>query len=174
MGPRPLFQETDLVEKRATGPSSEDAFPETLRGKNHWAVRSRVERRDKPWFQRVDIASIDPLELDGYADRIVYQTLPWIKFIAHSQHAEPVLAALYRADEKLGYFTGLLVKKFGFKILGSPFPGWNTPYMGFNLRPDVSRGVATEALVDFAFNQLRCHQSDGQAYGPRRLQQSRF
>ncbi len=65
-----------------------------------------VDRQDKPSFRRVDIASIDPQELDAYADRIVYQTLPWIKFIAHSQRAEPVVAALYREDERLGYFTG--------------------------------------------------------------------
>ncbi len=29
--------------------------------------------------------------------------------------------------------------------------------MGFNLRPDVTRALAAEALVDFAFNDLKCH-----------------
>jgi len=150
-----LFRSSKLQGTRAAQPHEQDAFPETTR--ENTSLRCRDGRQDKPSFRRVDIASIDPQELDAYADRIVYQTLPWIKFIAHSQRAEPVLAALYRNDERLGYFTGLIVKKFGFKILGSPFPGWNTPYMGFNLRPNVTRALATEALIDFAFNELRCH-----------------
>ncbi len=29
--------------------------------------------------------------------------------------------------------------------------------MGFNLRSDVSRGLAAEALIDFGFNDLKCH-----------------
>ncbi len=113
--------------------------------------------QSKPSFQRINIDSIDPQELEAYPDRIVYQTLPWIKFVAFTQCAEPIMAVLSRHDETLGYFTGLIVKKFGFKILGSPFPGWSTPYMGFNLRPDVSRALAAEALIDFGFNELRCH-----------------
>jgi hypothetical protein len=111
----------------------------------------------KPSLRRINIDSVDPQELEAYPDRIVYQTLPWIKFVAFTQYAEPVIAVLSRHNETLGYFTGLIVKKFGFKILGSPFPGWSTPYMGFNLRPGVTRAVAVEALVDFAFNELKCH-----------------
>jgi hypothetical protein len=77
----------------------------------------------KPSFRRINIDSVDPQELEAYPDRIVYQTLPWIKFVAFTQYAEPVIAVLSRHNETLGYFTGLIVKKFGFKILGSPFPG---------------------------------------------------
>jgi len=148
----PGHKEAVVIERREQGPS-----PETPSETSRASIRGRVDRRAKPSFRRLDIGSIDPQELDSYADRIVYQTLPWIKFIAQTQHAEPVLAALSLHDETLGYFTGLIVKKFGFKILGSPFPGWNTPYMGFNLRPDVTRSLAAEALVDFAFDHLKCH-----------------
>jgi hypothetical protein len=111
----------------------------------------------KPSFHRVDFASIDEKELDAFPDRIIFQTQPWINFIARTQNAEPVVAALREDDETLGYFTGLIVKKFGFKILGSPFPGWSTPYIGFNLKPGVSRRIAIEALPDFAFDDLKCH-----------------
>jgi len=111
----------------------------------------------KPSFHRVDLASIDEKELDAFPDRIVFQTRPWINFIARTQGAEPVIAALREDSETLGYFTGLIVRKFGFKILGSPFPGWSTPYIGFNLRPGVSRATAIEALTDFAFDDLKCH-----------------
>jgi hypothetical protein len=147
-----VYKEAGVLERGEQAP-----FPGPQREANGASMRRRVDRQGKPWFRSVDIASIDPKELDAYPDRIVYQTLPWIKFIAHVQRAEPVIAALTHQDETLGHFTGLIVRKFGFTILGSPFPGWSTPYMGFNLRPDVTRALATEALVDFAFNDLKCH-----------------
>jgi len=59
-------------------------------------------------------------------------------------------------NRTVGYFTGLIVKKFGFKILGSPFPGWSTFYMGFNLRTEISRAIALEALTSFVFKDLKC------------------
>jgi len=111
----------------------------------------------KPLFHRLDFASMDEKELDAFPDRIIFQTRPWIHFIARTQNAEPVIAALREDNETLGYFTGLIVKKFGFRILGSPFPGWSTPYIGFNLKPGVSRRTAMEALTDFAFDDLKCH-----------------
>ncbi len=110
----------------------------------------------KPTFHHLDFGSVNSSELDSFGDRIVFQTRPWLEFIAQTQNAKPVIAALREDDETLGYFTGLLVKRLGFKILGSPFPGWNTPYMGFNLKPDVSRRTAVEALADFAFKDLHC------------------
>ena len=89
--------------------------------------------------------------LRTFDDRIVFQTPEWISFLAETQNAEPVLAELKAGAESLGYLTGLTVKKLGLRIFGSPFPGWSTPYMGFNLRPGVARRVAVEALSEFAF-----------------------
>jgi hypothetical protein len=114
-------------------------------------------QRLKPTFQHLDFGSVNSDELDSFGDRIVFQTRPWLEFVAQTQNAEPVIAALREDNETLGYFTGLLVKRLGFKILGSPFPGWSTPYMGFNLKPGVSRRTAMEALTDFAFDDLKCH-----------------
>ncbi|MEW6530271.1 MAG: GNAT family N-acetyltransferase [Thermodesulfobacteriota bacterium] len=108
-------------------------------------------------FERIDVASVDGKELDGYADRNIHQTLPWVRFIAETQHGEPVFAVLKEAGEILGHFAGVLVKKFGFCILGSPFPGWSTTYMGFNLKPGIPRSTAVAALGNFAFDALGCH-----------------
>ncbi|MGO8676905.1 MAG: lipid II:glycine glycyltransferase FemX [Limisphaerales bacterium] len=89
-------------------------------------------------------------------DRIPHQSPAYLGFLAEDQRGQPVIAALKAGDELLGYFTGLVVKKFGCKILGSPFRGWSTPYMGFNLRAGVPRRTAIEALSDFAFKDLGC------------------
>jgi CelD/BcsL family acetyltransferase involved in cellulose biosynthesis len=94
--------------------------------------------------------------LNAFADRVVFQTREWLEFVASTQGAEPVVASVRDGDEVVGAFTGLIVKRFGVRILGSPFPGWTTLAMGFNLREGVSRRAATEALVRFAFGPLRC------------------
>jgi len=110
-----------------------------------------------PRFERIQL---DPAAWhavwSAFPDRIVFQSPAWIAFLAETQRAEPVLAALREGDETLGHFTGLIVRQFGLRILGSPFRGWSTPYMGFNLRPGVPRRRAAEALPDFAFRQLGC------------------
>ena len=107
-------------------------------------------------LERLDLNSIDWQELDGFPDRNVYQTREWLEFTAGTQDAEPVVAALRRSGETVGFFTGLIVKRYGIRILGSPFRGWTTAYMGFNLRDGSLRRAAAEALLPFAFGPLRC------------------
>jgi hypothetical protein len=86
----------------------------------------------------------------------IFQTPAWLAFLSESQGGDPVVAVLKDGHENIGCFTGLIVKRFGFRILGSPFPGWSTDYMGFNLREEVDRSWAIQALFDFAFKQLGC------------------
>jgi CelD/BcsL family acetyltransferase involved in cellulose biosynthesis len=95
--------------------------------------------------------------MDAMPDRVVFQTREWLEFLATTQNAEPVLAVVRDCGTDVGYFTGLIVKRLGIRILGSPFPGWTTDYLGFNLTAGVSRRHAAEALIRFAFGPLRCH-----------------
>ena len=97
-----------------------------------------------------------PSDADGFADRLIYQTEAWVRFVSESRGAEPVWAELRDGATVAGYLSGLLFSVYGVRILGSPFPGWTTPYMGFNLAPGVSRWRAVEALERFAFETLRC------------------
>jgi hypothetical protein len=94
--------------------------------------------------------------LEQFSDRTIFQTQPWINFVASCQRAEPVYAAVREGSRVVGRFTGLVVRKFGVRILGSPMPGWTTSYMGFNLEPSVSRTAALVALERFAFRTLKC------------------
>ncbi len=109
-------------------------------------------------------------ELDRFEDRHIFQTREWVDFVADSQKATPVVARLVNNGSVAGYFTGLVVKRLGVKILGSPFPGWGTPYMGFNMFPGTSRADALEALKTFAFRDLGCyHMEICDRYLPREL-----
>jgi hypothetical protein len=95
-------------------------------------------------------------DIKGFEDRTVFQTIEWLSFVATTQDAEPVFGLIHDRDRIVGRFSGLIIKKFGMRILGSPFPGWTTSYMGFNLDPTVSRTDALLALGDFALHNLRC------------------
>lgn len=107
-------------------------------------------------YELEDFARVDFAKLDSFADRMIFQTLPWLKFIAATQKATPVVASLKDGGETVGWFTGLTFKKFGLKLLGSPFPVWTTAYLGFNLVPGFPRRRALEGFAEFAFDRLGC------------------
>ena len=107
-------------------------------------------------LHRIDIKNADWKLLDSFGDRTVFQTRAWIDFVAEAQRATPVLAEVREGRDVVGYFTGLTFSKFGMKVLGSSFPGWTTPYMGFNLKAGMARREALAALEKFAWDDLKC------------------
>jgi CelD/BcsL family acetyltransferase involved in cellulose biosynthesis len=107
-------------------------------------------------LERVSLPAVDWKAVNAFSDRNVFQTTEWLEFVARTQGAEPVVARIERDGEPAGWFTGLIVRRFGVPILGSPFQGWTTGPMGFNLAPGIDRREAVEALVPFAFKRLNC------------------
>jgi CelD/BcsL family acetyltransferase involved in cellulose biosynthesis len=108
-------------------------------------------------LQRVEPTAALWADRATYADRLIFHTPQWLQFVAESQRAEPVLAVVTdHAGTRVGHFTGLLSKRYGLRILGSPMAGWTTSYLGFNLRPQVPRRAALEALLPFAHRDLGC------------------
>ncbi|MDP8910516.1 MAG: GNAT family N-acetyltransferase [Actinomycetota bacterium] len=107
-------------------------------------------------LERIPLEACDWEGMDALSDRVLFQTREWLEFLRATQRAEPVVAELKDGTESVGYFTGGVVRRYGVRILGSPFPGWTTPYIGFNLFDGVSRRAAVEALMPFAFGELGC------------------
>lgn len=105
-------------------------------------------------FQRVDFNAVAWENLDAYGDRTVFQTREWLQFISESQDATPIVAELRDGSRVVGYFSGAIFSKFGLRVLGGSFPGWTTPYVGFNLESGVSRYSALAALEKFAWDEL--------------------
>jgi CelD/BcsL family acetyltransferase involved in cellulose biosynthesis len=106
-------------------------------------------------LERVALESCDWQAMDALPDRVVFQTREWLEFLRRTQDAEPVVARLHADGETVGWFTGAIVRRYGIRILGSPFPGWTTAWMGFNLLAPVDRWDAAAALVPFA-RELGC------------------
>jgi hypothetical protein len=104
----------------------------------------------------IDFEKADFRQLDSFADRTVFQTREWVRFVAETQGATPLLARLTDSGQTVGYFTGLTFTRLGVKVLGSSFPGWATPYMGFNLVPGSSRPEALAAVEQMAWHDLKC------------------
>jgi len=107
-------------------------------------------------FKRLLPGEIPWAEMDTFWDRIVFQTREWMDFIAQTQGAQPVVAEIRDDGTPVGYFSGLTVRRFGLKILGSPLRGWTTSYQGFNLVRGFPRHRALAALERFAFHELGC------------------
>jgi hypothetical protein len=107
-------------------------------------------------FHRLSPAQVDWELLDSYGDRVVMQRRGWLEFVRAVTGGEIVIAQIEQDGHTAGHFTGILFRRCGVPILGSPFRGWNTAYMGFNLHPDVSRVEALMGLEEFAFRQLGC------------------
>ena len=106
-------------------------------------------------LERVPLDGVAPA-IDDLRTRNVFQTRQWLQFVASTQKAEPVVDHVERDGELVGAFTGLIVKRFGVRILGSPFQGWMTGPMGFSLDPGVPWPEAMNGLMRFAFRELGC------------------
>ncbi|MEM7021118.1 MAG: GNAT family N-acetyltransferase [Pseudomonadota bacterium] len=109
-------------------------------------------------FHRLAPEEIDWQAMDAFGDRIFSQRRHWLEFITSFVRGDVVVAELRDLDRTLGYFTGIRSRIYGVPILGSPFRGWLTAHMGFNMLPDVPRHEALGALEQLAFKQLGCLQ----------------
>ncbi|MBW3609083.1 MAG: GNAT family N-acetyltransferase [Actinobacteria bacterium] len=108
-------------------------------------------------LRRLSPDDCDWRAMDALPDRVVYQTREWLSFLAATQRGEPFVAELLdERRRRVGYFTGLIISKYGVRILGSPFPGWSSGPMGFNLHPGANRHSALRAVLAHAFGPLRC------------------
>ena len=107
-------------------------------------------------FERLDPAACDWERMDAFPDRQVFQSREWLAFLDETQGGEPVVCAVKDGSAEVGYFTGLITRTYGIRMLGSPLPGWATGYMGFNLQEGVSRADAAAGLVRYAQESLGC------------------
>ncbi len=107
-------------------------------------------------LEPVEPGSADRADRSRRPEHTVFQSTAWLSFLSATQRCRPVVAAVLDGSTPVGWFTGAVVRKLGLPILGSPFPGWSTSYLGFDLDAGTDRGRAAEALVRFAFGPARC------------------
>jgi len=108
-------------------------------------------------FERIDIKDVPWASIESIGERNIFQIQAWLNFLKEIHKAEPIITAVKSDGNVIGYFTGLIVRRYGLKILGSPFRGWTTYFMGFNLPPGTSYHEILQAFLPFVFNDLGCH-----------------
>jgi hypothetical protein len=108
-------------------------------------------------FETVPISSINENEFYSFENKSIFTTIPWIRFIEEDNSAVPVVIKIFEDDFCLGYFSGLLKSKYGIKILGSPFRGWSTCFMGFDLNDPSKIEKVLPELIIYIFDNVKCH-----------------
>ena len=108
-------------------------------------------------LNRITIEQLEQWE-ECKPKQTVFQTASWLKFLVMDQQIDPVIIELSDGEHVKGIFVGGIVKKFGIKILGSPFEGWMTCDMGFIvIAQDFDYKKAVLAVRKYAFKDLKCH-----------------
>ena len=90
-------------------------------------------------FEQVNYREINNYINHEYEDRLIFQTKEWIDFVSDCKGAEPIVIRIKKDNKEIGFFTSLIFSVMGVRIIGSPFRGWTTLYMGFNLKPGENR-----------------------------------
>jgi hypothetical protein len=78
----------------------------------------------------------------SYPNRYLYHRKAWLDYISASQNAEIRFWAIREGSRTVGYFSGGVIRKGPYRILGSPLKGWCTNFMG----PVFSEGFDEDAF----------------------------
>ena len=100
-----------------------------------------------------EIDDFDCLEESQY----IFTSKVWLDFLQRDKKGTPLVLKVV-INDKTVYFVSLLFKK-GIKMCGSPFEGWNTPYMGFiniNTLTDEEKHLTINKTVKYLKRKKNC------------------
>lgn len=102
-------------------------------------------------FSVVEMDALDINEYYGFKNKALFTTLDWLRFVRDDSKVSPLIIRITSdVDGRLvGYFTSMVTRKFGFKIIGSPFSGWSTCWMGFDVVDGVDKMTLVKPLVEY-------------------------
>lgn len=107
-------------------------------------------------FTKIPYSQLDEDEFNSFPNKVVNTTKPWIDFIVEDSHAEPIILRITLDNTLVGYFTGLKVCKIGINIIGSPFSGWSTTYMGIDVYDNSLKIEILPELIEYLQRYEKC------------------
>ena len=107
-------------------------------------------------FEKISFEKLDRVEYNSFPQKSVLTTPEWIEFVMDISGAVPYILKVRKGDSFLGFFTALRFRRFGVPIIGSPFPGWSTPYMGFDFYDLSEKASVIPELVDYVYKNEKC------------------
>lgn len=107
-------------------------------------------------FQAIEMDQVDLEEYYDFKDKLIFTTMEWLNYMKINQNAAPLIIRITNNNDFVGYFTGFLFSKYLIKIIASPFDGWTTAYMGFDVKDDYKRADVMGPLSEFLFQTYKC------------------
>lgn len=107
-------------------------------------------------FIAIEYENINKEEYYSIKTRSVFTTFEWINFIKEDKKANPIFVRILKNGKFEGYFSGLLFKICGIKIIGSPFRGWSTCYMGLDVYDINEKLAILNELKSFLIQKFKC------------------
>lgn len=107
-------------------------------------------------FEEVKLAKLNTAEFNQFPNKSVVTTKEWIEFVQEDSNAIPYILRITENGKLIGYFSSLIVKKIGVKIVGSPFPGWSTVYMGLDVYDSEIKCCILKELIPFVMKDTNC------------------
>ena len=86
-----------------------------------------------------------------FPNKPLFTTMEWLDFIQEDSKGDLFFLRITDDDSLVGYFTGMVVNKFGIKIAGSPFSGWSTVYMGFDVFDGINKLDLLPCVQEYLF-----------------------
>ena len=111
---------------------------------------------NKYTFNLIPFVDVNKEEYYSFKNKSVFTTFPWLEFVKEDSKGDPVIVRISDDRGLVGYFTGLIVKKAGVKILGSPFNGWSTCHMGIDTEYIDEKCDIINELIPFLYEKTNC------------------
>lgn len=106
-------------------------------------------------FEKIDYKNFSEVDIKDYPNKSLFTTNQWYDFIVRDSKVVPIIIKIFKHNEHIGYFYAGEIKKFGIKIIASPFSGWSTCWMGFDTLDDQNKLDIVTPLSQYLFNDLR-------------------
>lgn len=115
-----------------------------------------MKQDNKYTFKPVAYGELDREEYNAFPNKSVLTTPEWLDFVTDISGASPLILKVFCGSDFLGYFTAFKFRKFGIPIIASPFPGWSTPYMGFDFYDNALKPDVIPDLVTYIYKTQKC------------------
>jgi CelD/BcsL family acetyltransferase involved in cellulose biosynthesis len=85
--------------------------------------------------------------VERFDDHTVFHTWPWLESVRREHGLRAELVQVRDAASCVAVWPCLMQRKGPFRILGSPLPGWSTPYLGPLIAPDADVHAVFETFL---------------------------
>jgi len=107
-------------------------------------------------FKLIEKNNLDLNKYYHFPKKSIFTTLPWINYLESYTGGKLAFIEIRKENQLIGYLTGIIINKFGIRIFGSPFKGWGTEYMGFDLYDYNNCERLLEETFEYILKSLKC------------------